>query len=101
MTIQPAEGYGERLDALVQEVSRQAFQGAPKIEPGMQFQANTPQGPRVVMVTKVSDDTVTVDANHPLAGVELTFDVKVVEVRPATPEELQHGHAHGPGGHQH
>ncbi len=101
VTIQPDDGYGPRRDQLVQEVSREAFQGVTKIEPGMQFQANTPQGPRMVTVTKVADQTVTVDANHPLAGVPLKFDVKVVDVRAATAEELQHGHAHGPGGHHH
>jgi FKBP-type peptidyl-prolyl cis-trans isomerase SlyD len=85
----------------VQEVSRQAFQGVDKIEAGMQFQANTPEGPRVVRVTHVEQDRVVVDANHPLAGVPLKFDVKVVDVRAATPEEVQHGHAHGPGGHHH
>jgi FKBP-type peptidyl-prolyl cis-trans isomerase SlyD len=101
VSIAPADGYGERRDSLVQEVSRQAFQGVEKIEAGMQFQANTPQGPRVVRVTHVEGDRVVVDANHPLAGVPLKFDVKVVEVRAATPEEVQHGHAHGPGGHHH
>jgi FKBP-type peptidyl-prolyl cis-trans isomerase SlyD len=101
VSIAPADGYGERRDALVQEVSREAFRGVEKIEAGMQFQANTPQGPRVVRVTQVEDDRVIVDANHPLAGIPLKFEVKVVQVRAATPEELQHGHAHGPGGHHH
>jgi FKBP-type peptidyl-prolyl cis-trans isomerase SlyD len=55
----------------------------------------------VVTVTKVDDSDITVDANHPLAGEELHFDVKVTEVRDATEEEISHGHVHGPGGHQH
>ena len=101
VSVAPADGYGERRDQLVQEVQRQSFQGVEKIEEGMQFQANTPQGPRVVRVTKVAGNRVTVDANHPLAGIPLKFDVKVVDVRAATDEELQHGHAHGPGGHHH
>ena len=67
----------------------------------MQFQGNTNQGPRVITVTKVEGDNVTVDANHPLAGQTLNFDVKVVGVRDATAEELSHGHVHGAGGHQH
>lgn len=99
--ISPADGYGERRGDLIQEVSRKAFQGVDKIDAGMQFQANTPQGPRVVRVLQVEGDKVVVDANHPLAGIPLKFDVKVVEVRAATPEEIQHGHAHGKGGHHH
>ena len=94
----PEEAYGRHNDAMVQAVPRERFQGAPRVEPGMQFQANTPQGPRTVTVVAADDQSVTVDANHPLAGVTLTFDVKVVDVRDATPEEVAHGHAHGPGG---
>jgi FKBP-type peptidyl-prolyl cis-trans isomerase SlyD len=67
----------------------------------MQFQASSGQGPVVVSVTEVSDSEVTVDGNHPLAGVTLNFDVSIVEVREATAEEIDHGHVHGPGGHQH
>jgi FKBP-type peptidyl-prolyl cis-trans isomerase SlyD len=69
----------------------------------MQFQARSPDGSgaRVVTVVDVSPETVTVDANHPLAGETLHFDVSVKGVRDASPEELQHGHAHGPGGHHH
>ncbi len=52
-------------------------------------------------VTKVDGDDITIDANHPLAGQTLKFDVTIVDVRDATPEELSHGHVHGPGGHQH
>jgi len=55
----------------------------------------------VVLVAKIEDDIVTVDGNHPLAGVQLNFDVKVVEIRDATAEELEHGHVHGPHGHAH
>ena len=99
--VPPDQGYGPRRDDLVQEVPRRMFGGAPQVQPGMQFQANTPQGPRVVTVTAVAGDTVTVDANHPLAGQTLHFDVKVVDVRDATAEELSHGHAHGAGGHHH
>lgn len=96
-----AQGYGARDPNLIQPVPRSNFKGVNEIKAGMQFQAQTPQGPRVVTVTGVDDQNVTVDANHPLAGVDLKFDVKVVGVRAATPEELQHGHAHGAGGHHH
>jgi len=67
----------------------------------MQFQANTNMGPRLLTVLDVNPEQVTVDANHPLAGVTLNFDVKVVDVRDATQDELSHGHAHGMGGVQH
>ena len=67
----------------------------------MQFQASTNAGPRLITVVDVAGDQVTIDANHPLAGATLNFDVKVVNVRDATEQEKSHGHAHGSGGHQH
>ncbi|QEM81109.1 MULTISPECIES: FKBP-type peptidyl-prolyl cis-trans isomerase [Halomonas] len=99
--VAPAEGYGEVQDQLVQEVPRDAFQGVDNIEAGMQFQAQTQGGPLMVTVTKVEGDTVTVDGNHPLAGQTLNFDVEITDVREASQEEIEHGHVHGEGGHQH
>lgn len=96
-----ADGYGERDEALVQDVPRGAFQGIGDIQPGMSFTAQSGRGPMRVVVTRVAGDTVTVDGNHPLAGEDLTFDVEVTEVRAATEEEMTHGHVHGPGGHHH
>ena len=100
LTIAPADAYGERDEQMVQDVPRSAF-GTADVKAGMQFQARTPEGPRVVTIVGVKDDQVTVDANHPLAGQTLHFDVKVVDVRDATAEEISHGHVHGAGGHQH
>lgn len=100
-TVPPELGYGRRRDDLIDTVDRGAFAGVTDIKPGMQFQANTPQGPRVVTVVAADDRGVTVDANHELAGRTLVFDIKVVAVRDATAEEKAHGHAHGPGGHHH
>lgn len=97
LKVSPDKGYGERDPELVQEVPRSAF-GTQDVRPGMQFQANHGQ---VVTVTQVSSEQVTIDANHPLAGQELNFDVEIVEVRDATPEEIAHGHVHGPEGHNH
>lgn len=98
----PAEqAYGQRDDSLVQSVPRSAFRGVDKIEVGMRFQAQGQSGPQIVTVVEVADDTVTIDANHPLSGMPLNFDVTVVAVRDADPEEMQHGHAHGAGGHEH
>jgi FKBP-type peptidyl-prolyl cis-trans isomerase SlyD len=99
--VAPAEGYGERDEALVQDVPRRAFQGISEIKPGMAFTAQSNRGAMRVVVTRVAGDMVTVDGNHPLAGETLNFDVEVTEVRPATEEELSHGHVHGPGGHHH
>jgi len=101
VSIAPADGYGLRDESLIQDVPRSAFQGIDQVEVGMQFHADSNHGPRLVTVTKVSDKTVTVDGNHPLADQTLHFDVQVVEVRAATDEELTHGHVHGPGGHHH
>lgn len=101
LKISPEKGYGHRnLDA-IQQVPLAAFNGA-EVRVGMQFQASGDQGyPIIVTVTAVEGDTVTVDANHPLAGEELNFNVEVMEVREATSDELAHGHVHGPGGHHH
>ena len=101
VSIPPGQAYGEIDPKMVQIVPRSAFQGAPTITPGMQFQGQTQAGPRIITVTKVEGEDITIDANHPLAGQTLNFDVKVVDVRDATPEEISHGHVHGPGGHQH
>jgi FKBP-type peptidyl-prolyl cis-trans isomerase SlyD len=97
LKIQPDKGYGQKDETLVQKVPRSAF-GNQEIKPGMRFSTN--QG-GVVTVTHVGLDGVTVDANHPLAGVELNFAVEVMDVRNATTDEITHGHVHGPGGHHH
>lgn len=95
------DAYGEYQPELVQEVPREMFQGVDNIEIGMQFQAQADDGIQVVTVKDVNDKFVFVDGNHPLAGQDLTFDVEITEIRAASAEELQHGHAHGVGGHQH
>ena len=97
-----AEGYGEIQKELIQEVPRASFQGVDEIEVGMQFEAQTGEGGTVpVTVVAVTDEIVTVDGNHPLAGKNLHFDVTIEDVRDASAEELEHGHVHGPGGHNH
>jgi FKBP-type peptidyl-prolyl cis-trans isomerase SlyD len=100
-SIEPANAYGERHEQLKQEVPRELFSGVDNVEVGMQFQSETEQGPVLVTVVEVKEETVTVDGNHPLAGVHLNFDVTIREVREATKEELDHGHVHGEGGHHH
>lgn len=97
VVVQPVDGYGEHDESLVQAVPREMFSGVENIEVGMEFQVEGPQGEQFVEVTEVSDETITVDGNHVLAGKVLTFDVEVVEVRAATEDELEHGHVHGEG----
>jgi FKBP-type peptidyl-prolyl cis-trans isomerase SlyD len=99
--VAPEEGYGVHHAELMQEVPREAFQGVEDIQPGMQFQGRGPQGEINVTVTKIENDQVFIDGNHPLAGKTLHFAVEVTGVRDATAEELEHGHVHGAGGHQH
>jgi FKBP-type peptidyl-prolyl cis-trans isomerase SlyD len=102
VTIPPEEGYGVHDVEKTQAVPREMFPADDEIVAGMQFHAQGPDGHQlVVTVVKVEDDRVTIDGNHPLAGVQLNFDVKVLEVRDATGEEITHGHVHGPGGHHH
>ena len=100
-SIEPAKAYGERHEDMKQDVPKELFGGVENIEVGMQFQSETDEGPVLVTVMAISEEMVTVDGNHPLAGVHLNFDVTVREVREPTEEELEHGHVHGEGGHQH
>lgn len=99
--VSAAEAYGEHDKDLIVEVPRNVI---PKsdVQVGDQFHAQGEDGePRVVVVTAVGDKTVTVDGNHPLSGQDLHFDVEITEVRDATEEEIEHGHAHGGDGHHH
>ena len=95
-----AEAYGEKRDGLSQRIPKKHF-GAQKLEPGMQVVLNTNFGPRAVTIQKVGMSVVDVDLNHPMAGRDLRFDIEIVDVREASPEEIEHGHVHGEGGHQH
>ena len=102
VSVAPADAYGERNDELTQQVPKTMFADQSQIAVGTQFHAQSPDGQTlIVTVIDIGDDSVTVDGNHPLAGVQLNFDVKVIDVRDATPEEIDHGHVHGPGGHHH
>lgn len=92
-----AEAYGERDPAQVQRVKREVLPVEGALRIGDQFQTDTDRYAPVVTVAAIEGDEVVLDANHPLAGVDLTFDVEVVEARAATAEEISHGHAHGGG----
>lgn len=100
VTVQPSDGYGQHNPELVFSLPLEQF-GGQTPQAGMMVQLESPEG--VVMATIVSVDAqnVSLDANHPLAGQVLNFEVEIVEIRDASPEELTHGHPHGPGGHHH
>ncbi|GGB54625.1 FKBP-type peptidyl-prolyl cis-trans isomerase [Deinococcus soli (ex Cha et al. 2016)] len=100
VTVQPEDGYGERDEENVEELSREDFED--DIEVGATYYAQAEDGSVIPFtVMDVSGDTVKVDFNPPLAGMVLNFAVKVLNVRDATPEELDHGHAHSDGDHDH
>jgi FKBP-type peptidyl-prolyl cis-trans isomerase SlyD len=100
--IEPEDGYGIRDDSMIQVVARDMFESDHPVEEGTQFHAESPEGEKLtVTVTKVDADKITVDGNHPLAGIALNFDIKIAEVREASAEEIEHGHVHGPDGHHH
>jgi FKBP-type peptidyl-prolyl cis-trans isomerase SlyD len=94
VTIKPADAYGFHVPDMVQEVPRTSFPADIDIQIGMQFNADSPNGPMMVSVTAATDEIVTVDGNHPLAGITLHFEGKIETVRDATAEELDHGHVH-------
>jgi len=96
--VAPAEGYGEILPELIQSIEKSSFQGVEKIEVGMSFEATGPDGSmQRVEVKEIEGDMITIDANHPLAGITLKFDVTIVSIREATEQELEHGHVHTHG----
>jgi FKBP-type peptidyl-prolyl cis-trans isomerase SlyD len=100
--IEPKDGYGEYNESMIQNVDKAMFDVEQELEVGQQFHAQTPDGHMITVTIKaVEDDEITVDGNHPLAGEHLNFDVEIMDVRDASPEEVEHGHVHGPGGHQH
>ncbi len=95
VVVEPQFGYGEYQAELLQVVPRAAFEGVDTVEVGMAFTAQAPDGAqRRIVVRDVSGDDITIDANHELAGVDLHFDISVVEVRAASEEEVAHGHVH-------
>ena len=98
--IEAPDAYGDRDESRVITANRAQF-GGEEPEVGLQVQAEGPGGSQVLRIVSVEGDVVTLDGNHPLAGLPLTFDVTVVGVRAATKQELKHGHAHGSHGHDH
>jgi FKBP-type peptidyl-prolyl cis-trans isomerase SlyD len=101
ITVSPEDGYGIRDEELVQAFPKRQFEDPDALEVGMQFELQSDEDPTIVSIVGIEEDQILVDGNHPLAGMTLTFDVTVREVRLPTKEELSHGHVHGPGGHHH
>jgi FKBP-type peptidyl-prolyl cis-trans isomerase SlyD len=99
VTVSPEEAYGMPDPAKIAVVSADQIEGGEDLEEGMQLEASNDEGEQIVVVSKIEGDKVTLDGNHPLAGMTLHFDITVREVRAATAEEIAHGHVHGPGGH--
>ncbi|PTL80551.1 peptidylprolyl isomerase [Vitiosangium sp. GDMCC 1.1324] len=99
VVVPPSQGYGEHDPRGLQEVPRAMFPPNAQLQAGQSITAQTADGEVIpITIRELKGDTVVVDLNHPLAGKTLHFDVTVREVRPATDEEKEHGHAHGPGG---
>jgi len=102
VSIKPEEGYGERMKDAIQEIPSSALQGVDEVKVGMQLQSQDKDGNAfLVSVTKIEDDKITVDGNHPLAGQTLHFSVSIESIRKAEAEELSHGHVHADGQHHH
>ena len=102
VTVAPAEGYGEIEPQLRTHASKKQFPPDANLQVGMRFAADDGSGhPIVFMITGLNGDDVALDGNHPLAGETLNFDVEILGIREATPEEIAHGHAHGEHGHDH
>jgi FKBP-type peptidyl-prolyl cis-trans isomerase SlyD len=101
VTVAPAEAYGERNESNIQRISTKHFRDPRRLKPGQLVSIQTRQGPVQAVVLKVGRFNVDVDANHPLAGKTLTFDIEVTDIRDATEEESAHGHVHGPTGVEH
>lgn len=100
--IPPEKAYGAYNDEFIRKVAKSNFQGDEELHEGMQVQMQSQSGERAMaVISKVEEEDVLLDLNHPLAGHTLFFDVEVVDIREASQSEIEHGHAHGPGGHDH
>lgn len=103
-TLSAERAYGERDDTAVLEIPRAQFaqlEEEASLEVGMQLVAQMPHGPSPFTITALTEEAVTADFNHTLAGQALTFSVEIVELREASDDEISHGHAHGPDGQHH
>lgn len=102
LVVEPKDGYGEREEEAMMEVPRDEFPEEVPVEVGVELEVTDKEGDiMLVTISKVDDEMVTLDTNHPLAGFQLHFDIKVIGIRDATPEEIEHEHAHEDGHNRH
>lgn len=101
IVVEPEHAYGNRRDDLYRVVPKSGFQGNEEMQVGMQVQLETDQGLAIASISAIEGEEVTLDMNHPLADMQLHFNVDIVDLREATEDEISHGHVHGPGGHHH
>lgn len=99
--VKAADAYGDVNPELIVKVKKSQFPAGAQLTVGDQFQVNNDQHSPVFTIMSIESEDVTVDGNHPMAGKDLFFDVEIVGVRPATAEEMSHGHAHGAHGQGH
>lgn len=100
VTVQPEEGYGQPNPELLFSLPREQF-GEQNVQAGMMVSLHSPEGILNARIVSVEPNQINMDANHPLAGQVLNFEVEITGVRPASQEEVAHGHPHGPDGHHH
>jgi len=101
VVLSPEQGYGNYREDAVKHVKRSEFPEKIELQEGQRFMADLGEGKhQPFFVKSISENDVTIDFNHPLAGVTLEFDIELLDIRDATNEEMMHGHVHGPGGHQ-
>ena len=102
LKLNAADGYGNYNEDAIQVVGKENFPEDFVLEIGMEYIASNPDGVQMPFtITKVDGEEITIDFNHPLAGINLNFDIELIDVRDATTDELNHGHVHGAGGHHH
>lgn len=100
--VNPDDGYGDIDPSLITVAKKTQFPKGAELQVGVQFMAEDPEGNNVVFtIVEIEGEDVTLDGNHPLAGETLNFDVEILSMRDATPQEIEHGHAHGAHGHDH
>ncbi|HET7268611.1 MAG TPA: peptidylprolyl isomerase [Oleiagrimonas sp.] len=98
----PDDAYGERRDNAIQRVPKKYFINGKKLKPGQTTVLTLKEGgQRAVTVHKVGMTTIDVDTNHPMAGKTLSFDIELIDVREASPKEIEHGHVHADGEQDH
>ena len=101
VSVNPEDAYGLRRENATERIPIKRLHYKGKLRPNMVAGIETEHGLQEVTIIKVGKFNADVDLNHPLAGLTLNFEVEITDIREATAEEIQHGHAHGPGGHQH